>query len=200
MSSSLKSLSLSEGLEFIGYEAFSSGLLEEVTVPTTVKTIEASAFKKQKLKKLDLSKCTNLVSVGRYAFGNNNLESIILPKNQQITLNGAFNNNSVKEEDAYIYKHTANGIDYSEIVSSAGNLKDITIPSEKKGDRLKKVSAYSFDSVGLVNVTIPASVEEIGSRAFFGNQLVNVIIPDSVIKIDAQSFRLNAPLKKNNII
>ena len=176
---SLKKVTLNKGLEVIESGAFefhgTKGAIKEITIPSTIKMIGNEAFQNQNIESLDLSECTNLTSIGLLAFANNNLENIILPQNQDILMYGAFNNNKMREDEAYIYKHTKDGIDYSEIVSYAGSLKDITIPSEKKGIGLKKIGNGSFYKVNLTNVVIPEGVEIINDRSFWDNKLTNII-------------------------
>lgn len=66
--------------------------------------------------------------------------------------------------------------------------KDVVIPSEIDGVRVKSIGAAAFHRLDLESVIIPDSVVEIGMKSFGGNKLTDIKIPDSVVKIGTQAF------------
>ena len=75
------------------------------------------------------------------------------------------------DNQAYIYKRTASGIDYSSIVSYGGSNKNITIPSTANGVTLRTIESLAFKDVGLTGVVIPSTVTSIQYGAFNNNKL-----------------------------
>ena len=147
---SLNTLVIPEGVTLIDYGAFWNCQLKSVTLPSTLKTI------------------------GGRAFMSNQLTSISIPSSVTSIGGGAFNGNKLPDSEAYIYKRTSSGIDYSTLVSYGGANKNITIPSTANGVTLRRLESQSFFSAQLTGVVIPDTVTSIGTLVFPGNKL-----PDS---------------------
>lgn len=96
-------------------------------------------------------------------------------------------------EPKYVDK---NGIGYIEskdgtltVSTFKGDKKDLKIPSEYKGKKIKEVGRSSFKMTKLKSVTIPDTVTNIDAYAFgFSRDLEKVIIPDSVKNIESNAF------------
>ena len=116
---------------------------------------------------------------------NNQLESINIPNSVKSIGIAAFNNNKLKEEDAFIYKRNSDGtIDNTYLVSYGGAAKDIIIPNS-----VTTIGEKAFRYNRLTSVIIPDSVTSIGLYAFSDNQLESVTIPNSVISMGTNAFR-----------
>lgn len=160
-------------LKTIGGSAFRSLKLTSVTIPDSVESIEGAAFDGNSLTSIVLP--SGLKSIGGMAFTGNKLTSLTIPSSVTTISERAFNNNQLSESDAFIYKRTASGIDYSTIVSYGGsNRSNVVIPAESNGVILKTIGSFAFFANSITNVTIPSSVTSIGTKAFNNNQLSDV--------------------------
>ena len=171
-------------LKIIGVSAFERMSLTnwEVVIPETVTSIWSSAFYASGISKVNLPAGLNMI--GNSAFFKNNLTELNIPSTVTRIDNKAFNDNQIiNEEQAWIYKRTASGIDYSTIVSYAGaSRNDISIPAEKNGVKLKSIT---YDALNELNFTgtlkIPITVTSIGARAFSRNSVTYVDMGDGTL-------------------
>ena len=91
--------------------------------------------------------------------------------------NGAFNNNQIiNEEQAWIYKRTESGIDYSTLIGYAGaNRNDISIPAEKNVVKLKAITSNDLSKLYFTGtLKIPITVTSIGQGVFYRNNVTYV--------------------------
>lgn len=146
----------------IGEEAF-KGLQEltSITIPSSVKSIEHSAFEGCKnLKSVTFGEDSKLESIGNRVFYNcQSLTSIDIP-------------NSVESigESAFQY---------------CKNITSITIPS---GVKSIKLQAF-YQCTGLTSITIHNGVTSIGASAFYQcSSLTSIDIPNSVTSIGNEVF------------
>ena len=156
-------------LKVIGYMAFRSLSLDSVVIPEGVDTIDTQAFNACNLKSVSLPSTLKTIKEG--AFSSNQLTSISIPSSVTFIGRAAFNTNKLPASQAYIYKRTASGIDYSSIVSYGGANKNITIPSTANGVTLRTIESLAFKDVGLTGVVIPSTVTSIQYGAFNNNKL-----------------------------
>lgn len=167
----------------IGFKAFSNcSLLNSVTIPNSVKSIEEEAFSYC----FALSSITlpnGVINIGRKAFTNcHSLRSISIP-------------NSVVEIGEYAFfacqslsiiniPINLKSID-SGLFSNCKSLTSITIPNE-----VSSIGSSAFASCSsLPSIVIPNSVTCIGDYAFFGcESLVSISIPNGVKVINRNTF------------
>lgn len=95
--SGLSSVTLSNSLISIGSSAFSRNNLSSVTIPNSVTTIENSAFDDNNISSLTLSE--NLTNIGAVAFSRNNLTSLTIPASVNLVENAAFTTNQLTRVD-----------------------------------------------------------------------------------------------------
>jgi len=105
---------------------------------------------------------------------------------------------STSYDDQYEYDITGdNSVTITKYLGTGGVL---TIPSTILGRDITKIGAFAFAYTPVVVVTIPDTVTEIRSGAFYGcNALQEVILPDSMEKIETQAFYLCTELKTINL-
>ncbi|MDH8701675.1 hypothetical protein M2138_001024 [Dysgonomonadaceae bacterium PH5-43] len=158
--SSIKSISIGNGITTIGDNAFSKCLaLSSITIPNSVTTIGASAF----LTCVALSSITlpnSVTSIGENAFLTClSLKSITIP-------------NSVTSIGGSAFR-------------SCSSLKGITLPNS-----VTSIGVSAFEGCrSLANITLPDSLISIGGGAFSGcESLTSITIPNSVTTIGVSAF------------
>ncbi len=156
-------------LKTIGERAFRAYKLDSVIIPEGVEKIESYAFYACGLKSVSLPSTLKILEGA--AFRGNNLTSIDIPDSVVKLSGNVFNNNLLPDDQAFIYKRTESGIDYSTIVSYGGANKNVVIPATKNGVSLKTITGYAFYASQLTSVVIPDSVTLIGEGAFNTNLL-----------------------------
>ena len=72
-----------------------------------------------------------------------------------------------------------------------GDVTDIVIPDMINGQKVTKISNYSFYNKGLTSVQIPDGVTSVGNDAFRGNKFTSITIPETVTTIGTGAFRGN---------
>lgn len=169
------------GVKTIGSMAFEGSNLTQVTIPSSVTTIEMSAFYGcSSLETVSLSE--GLVCIERNAFdGCSSLTSINIPDSVERIGECAFYGCSNLPEI-----HIPSGITAIEDETFYGckKLETITIP-----DTVTSIGAGAFGASGLTAVDIPSSVTSIGDKAFYScKNLETVNIPYGVISIGDSAF------------
>ena len=156
-------------LKTIGERAFRAYKLDSVVIPEGVETVEAFAFYTCGLESISLPSTLKVLEDS--SFRGNNLTSIDIPDSVVKLSGNVFNNNLLPDDQAFIYKRTESGIDYSTIVSYGGANKNVVIPATKNGVSLKTITVYAFHASQLTSVVIPDSVTLIEPGAFNTNLL-----------------------------
>ena len=144
----------------------------EVVIPDTVTYIGSSAFSGSGISKVNIP--DGVTTIGASAFYSNKLTELHIPNSVTSIGSLAFNANQVQDqEQAWIYKRTASGIDYSTLIGYAGAKRnDITIPSEKNGVTLTTLGTQAFYvSYFTGTLRIPPTITSIGSLAFSLNSV-----------------------------
>ena len=160
-SKKLEKVTLPEGLVSISYAFSGCEALTTINLPKSLQSIGGNTFSNTKLQTVDLSGCTELVSIGSSAFnGCNELKDVILPASLQSLGNSAFSNSSIT-----------------------------TIDLSKT--QLQEISEYTFYYCRqLESVKLPKDLRTIGNRAFYGcNKLAGLIeLPATIVSIGEYAF------------
>ena len=177
---------VSEGVELkrIENSSFASMSLSgwEIIIPNTVTYIGNSAFSGSGIAKVNIP--DGVTTIGSNAFYNNKLTELHIPDSVTSIGSLAFNANQVVDsEQAWIYKRTTSGIDYSTLIGYAGaNRNNIVIPSEKNGVTLTTLGPQAFYvSYFTGTLKIPESITSIGSLAFSLNSVSYVDNGDGIL-------------------
>lgn len=197
----LTQITIPDGVETIGWDAFGYTGLIKVHIPSGVRKILRAAF----------YGCTNLKEVtfaegveiiGREEsisdFGDNpgevfggckNLKSVYLPASLKRVDGSSFLGCTNLEEisvspESDVYKSDGNRLirKQDNCLVLCGN-KVSTIP-----DYVEKIGNYAFFGTNLTEIELPAGLTEIGNYAFYRNKLKQIILPDGVEKIGAYAF------------
>ncbi len=154
----------------------------EVVIPETVTDIKSGAFAFDGISKVNLP--DGVVNIGANAFYSNKISELVIPESVISIGSSAFNTNQVQDDNqAWIYKRTENGIDYSTLIGYAGAKKnDITIPAEKNGVELKTIAGSAFSVSSFTGtLKIPSTVKSIGTNAFSLNNVNYVDNGDGIL-------------------
>ena len=196
----ITSLQLPKTIEFIGNNAFFGNLLTDVNFSTctSLTRIGDYAFAANAYTDVDLSGCSKLKIIGNNAFYyNENLPFIVLPIITANQFNGwkDGNNNSflggdkVTDFETYYYADmpytlTDNDVvvDENGIIQSCSYdffLKKIIIPEvldeqSVKGIVDRQSSNGVFYKKGITSLKLPATIESIGTYAFYSNPLIEL--------------------------
>ena len=175
-------------LKRIESSAFASMTLNgfEVVIPNTVTYIGSDAFKASKIEKVTIP--DSVVEIGSSAFYNNQIKELIIPDSVKKIGGLAFNTNKVTDpEQAWIYKRTESGIDYSVLVGYAGADRgkageNFIIPPEKNEVPLIEIAGNALRYIsGKGKLIIPTSVKKIASSAFNHNSFSSVDNGDGIL-------------------
>lgn len=174
--SDLQELTLSEGLRYIGFDAFSfCRKLTSVTLPESLKTLDSYAFESD----TQLGNITipaGLTSIGHSVFAGNAMTAITV----------AEGNHFYTAIDGVLFD------------------KDVTLllayPSKKQGwytvpSTVREIGNNAFaESAALSGVTLPEGLQRIGIYAFSGcSSLTSVHIPASVTAMDPTGLFVFCP-------
>lgn len=176
-------LKLPEGLAEIPAMCFMNcKSLDEVILPSTIKSIEEGAFYSAKLKHIDIP--DGLETIGAVAFVGSELEQVVLPPSCQefqgfqiFGLNHKLKNINIP----YGTKEVSPGFAYNDI-----ELTEIDIPST-----VEVIGNDAFwECSKLVNISLHEGLKEIQSYAFFYCDLAKeLVIPSSVTYIGGAAFQ-----------
>lgn len=173
-----------EYVEIIGEYAFSQCEMDTITIPESVHTIERSVF--------------NLCS---------NLTEIIIPKSvSSIGINPFtkctnLTNIVVDENNGNYTSRTLAGTESNCIIEIATNTlvsgcKTTTIPEDES---VKIIGDSAFNDIGLVSISLPDNIEEIGTYSFFANQLETITLSNNLKTIKSSAFEGNYELTEITI-
>lgn len=156
-----------------------------VIIPGNVDTVEHGAFVRCGVTSLYLNSGTHVIEYD--AFFRNSISNIRIPDSSISVGRGAFSQNQLPDDQAFIYRRTKTGIDYTTLVAYGGKKKsDIVVP-----ENVTIIDNYAFYCGDITSITLPSKLKVIGSGAFQSNYLTSLIIPDSVETIEDSAFKNN---------
>ena len=154
----LQSLTLPEGIEYIGSNAFNNSGLEEIVLPET------------------------LVEIGQFAFSKTRLTEVVIPGSVELLRASAFEGKSNGGSPLEKVVFEGNKIRELELrtFSYCDRLKEIALP-----EGLESIGYNAFDGCSaLERIDIPASVTYVGEAAFvYCTGLKEAVIGDGVAEI-----------------
>ena len=138
-------------------------------------------------KDINIPKCINgkeVIAVGKKAFFNKGIVSIIIPDSVIVICDDAFGWNSATK------LKLGKNLEYiRESAFDGNNLTELTIP-----DKVKAIEIFAFQYNKLEKINLNDGLKHIGGQAFFHNQLTSVIIPNTVEVLGNGAFK-NNPIK-----
>ena len=167
----LQSLTLPEGIEYIGSNAFNNSGLEEIVLPETLVEIDQFAFSKTRLTEVVIPGSVELLRASAFegkSNGGSPLEKVV------------FEGNKIRELELRTFSY-------------CDRLKEIVLP-----EGLETIGYNAFDGCSaLERIDIPASVTYIGEAAFvYCTSLEEAVIGDGVAEIAKRAFAECTALKR----
>ena len=167
----LQSLTLPEGIEYIGSNAFNNSGLEEIVLPETLVEIDQFAFSKTRLTEVVIPGSVELLRASAFegkSNGGSPLEKVV------------FEGNKIRELELRTFSY-------------CDRLKEIVLP-----EGLETIGYNAFDGCSaLERIDIPASVTYIGEAAFvYCTGLEEAVIGDGVAEIAKRAFAECTALKR----
>lgn len=177
----VKSLTIEDGVKYIGKDAFSFCMFERVSLPDSIEYVGAHAFE-QVHAGFPLPK--NITEIGDEAFycsglyGDLDLDGITCGQ-------GAFEGTSI----------TSASLSYEHIPYALFGGSSLASVELKEG--VKTIGAYAFSgchSLGIIH--FPTTLETIGDSAFYKSGLTELSIPSTVVEIKSKAFEQCTFLQK----
>ena len=167
----LQSLTLPEGIEYIGSNAFNNSGLEEIVLLETLVEIDRLAFSKTRLTEIVIPGSVELLRASAFegkSNGGSPLEKVV------------FEGNKIRELELRTFSY-------------CDRLKEIALP-----EGLESIGYNAFDGCSaLERIDIPASVTYVGEAAFvYCTGLKEAVIGDGVAEIAKRAFAECTALKR----
>lgn len=211
--SALESMLIPEKVSEIGHSAFYNTKLKRVSIPASVVNIGSGAFSNTPLSSLTLT--DGLVEIGREAFTQTDLGELVLPDTVTTLGARAFASAGITKLTLSKNLVRANDGDYYEWGAFANNpdLTEVHIPKALENGRYmfagnRKLSKVTFEDgrteipagllaeTGLIELTLPETIERIGGNAFASNPQLTTWKPHEGLKeIGSYAFS-NSGLKE----
>ncbi|MDE7472043.1 MAG: leucine-rich repeat protein [Muribaculaceae bacterium] len=182
--SSVRKVTLPEGLHTIAYGAFRQSDLAEINLPSTLKEIGDYAFRTTSLTSIEIPE--GVTDLGSSVFGMcEKLSDIKLPSTLKSLGSGVFYKAAIT---SIIVPEQCTDI-AEEAFEACASLTDITLPSA-----LTEIKPMTFiDCSSLTSINLPASLTKIGAQAFVNTGLTSLNIPAGLSSIASNSFT-NSPI------
>lgn len=198
-SNKLTSIEIPESVTYIGNRSFNNNQFEDEDAFIYARNSDGSvdystivSYGGKNKKDIVIPEEKNgivLKKINSFAFYGIGLTSVVIPSTVTTIESCAFNANSLSDEDAFIYKRTEEGIDYSTIIGYGGKNKDnVIVPSEKNGVLLTTIDNHAFENTDIRSITLPEGLSTIKYAAFYFCQLTEVTIPSTVTTIERLAF------------
>lgn len=178
----LETITLNEGLEFIGVWAFQNTSLKSIVMPSTLTKIDALAFKDvTTLEAVTLNQ--GLKYLGQSAFKNTSIKKITLPQTIEKIDEAAFWGCTSLEEVVFEDGITAIG---EMMFFDCVNLKSVELPKT-----LTEIKPYAFcNCYSLEAIEIPEGMTSVGEYAFGDcTSLKEVSLPTTFKLVSPYAFR-----------
>ncbi len=202
----LTDIALPEGLEQISYKAFSASGVTNITIPSTVRYIDSSAFENSDLKTVTISE--GVEYIGEYAFARTPLTAVTIPNSVRGLDNAAFQ--SCTSLSSITFGTGLSSIPYRCFQGCAATAivfpENIEVIGYHAFTNSKKLKAVDFKNDAIVidqgafrgcpieNLELGDKVSRIGENAFQGSALTELTLPDSVTEITYRSFAFSSDL------
>ena len=194
--SNLQSITLNEGLETIGHDAFSKFIFKDntyLTCPSTLKTIGANAFNTSNLYGVTLNE--GLESIGTSAFYNCKITTFTIPSTvtsigrAMFSTTASLTSVKVAEGNATYTSRDADGKECNVIMSIADKKLIFACNVSTLPQDMKAIGTDAFSTcTNLKELELPASVETLDMYALSGCSAQKVTLGENVTSIGMGAF------------
>ncbi len=187
----IKNLTMQNNLITIGDDAFSTNELKSVFLPSSVITIGRDSFSYNNIEQFIIS--NSVTTIGIRAIYGNKLTNIALPSSVTSLAIGFLGGNRnlaslTVDRGNPNYKSINNAIYTKDGTTLVVGTKVMANNIDRNANF---IGPFSFLYMSLTSVTIEENINTIGNNAFSGNQLSTLVIPASVTSIGNGAFNLN---------
>ena len=164
-----------------------------VYLPKNIESLESGVFSECKIQSLDLSRYIKLKNIKEYAFFENQIKYLKLPKNIEIINDSAFSYNQIKQlklpENIETINHAA---------FYRNKIKTLDLSNYTK---LKTIVSFSFVYNQIKQLKLPKNIKIVGNFAFANNKIEILDLSNctQLKEIDENAF-LNNPLNEIKIL
>lgn len=187
---SIKRVIFSEGIEELINGFYKSNLIEEITLPISLKTISGECF----------NSCSNLTTINNFPqditdinnfmfYGCSSLSNIDIPNTINTVGSYSFYNCQALDIPLSLIKSLSKINEYAFYNCYKLNGKDIVL-----NDNVTTIGSYAFQDCNLREVRIPNTVTKIGTEIFKGNSSLEKIIIEGNNLYAYDVLKLNYPL------
>ena len=174
-------LTILDGIESVGLGAFYGLKSDNITLPSTLKSLSQQAFYECRIKEVIIPE--GVESIGFSAFAESYvIERVVLPKSVKTIDIGAF---GVCQNLAEVVIPTDSLLTNigSNAFADCDSLTYIYIP-----EGVEEIEQYTFAGSNLQSVVLPSNLKSIGECAFASCDMMQIIIPAGVEYIDYDAF------------
>lgn len=175
----LTRVTIPDGVEIIGNDAFKGNELTDVIIPNSVTQLGQGVFQNNKLTSVNLS--NNIKVIETNLFYGNKLTKVIIPDGVTKIDQMAFYDNELSNIN----------IPNSVINIEMGAFGYNSINEVTLSNNLKIIGENAFATNEITKITFPETLEQIGMFAFGENKLSTIEIPESVNEIGDTAFVYN---------
>lgn len=201
-----KNVVIPEGTTGIAHGSFSRKSIESIVIPSSVSSIDGSAFyccedlTTVKILSTDFRRTYSTAAVFE---GCNNLTNIELAEGLKVIPTGVFKDIPIESinipttvevlDDSAFYRCSAlKSIDLSntkisEVADRAfydcKSLIDVKLP-----ETYSRIGSYAFENTKISSIDFPDEIVEIGWEAFYGTEIEQIVVPANVKKIGSRAF------------
>ena len=163
----------------------------DLSKATNLTTVGDSAFYSAGLESVEFGENSNITSIGNSAFSNNSLTSVEIPASVEMIGSSAFYNNQIETLTLGTTTEVENQLNKNNRYS----LSRLGTTVEKiatTNSKLKSIGNSAFSNNKIQSLVLPDKIESIGSSAFYNNQIgAELIIPSSLTTIGSYVFSNN---------
>ncbi|MBP3920503.1 MAG: leucine-rich repeat domain-containing protein [Bacilli bacterium] len=186
------------------------GINKNITIPSTVQTLESYSLYDNKLETITLN--SGLKTIKQNAIASNQLEGIEIPNtvtdiqafalayNKISTINipdtvknidiAVLNGNLLPDDQAFIYARNDGVTDNTVLISYGGAKKDnVSLPTS-----IQTIENRAFYSTDLNSIVLDDNLSTIKNSAFLKNNLTTITIPSNVTTIEDMALSGNQSL------
>ena len=189
---SLNEIQLPTSLKSIGDYAFEETSLYSVTIPKSVNSFGERLFSYSALESIIFEEPSNIASIGSHTFFSTKIRNIILPSSLQTISGDAFWRSYI--ESISIHENNPYLIQIDDVIYSSNQDVLLLFPIYKVIENfevpsiVKSINSYCFSYSILSSLTIPEGIAHIPSYCFAYCNITSIKLPSTIKSLGSYSF------------